>query len=307
MTTIKPFEDLLARFRAKRPIRSGSLIITVFGDAISQHGNNVWLGSLIRVLEPFGLSQRLVRTSVYRLIQDGWLSSHQIGRRSYYSFSDYGMRHFRKAAERIYSTDHHDWDGIWTLVIPAGLQEKERERLRKELLWLGYGSIAPGMLARPSRDRCALDETIAELELQDKVLILQASTTDLYSEEVIRRMACDCWKLDQLSLRYGAFLDDFRPVQAAVQQTSSVDRATCFRIRTLLIHEYRRLLLSDTDLPDALLSADWPGLSAATLVANLYRSVHGGAEKYLLEQLENAEGPLPRADSGYFQRFGGLE
>lgn len=307
MTTIRPFEDLLARFRAKRPIRAGSLIITVFGDAISQHGNNVWLGSLIRVLEPFGLSQRLVRTSVYRLIQDGWLSSRQIGRRSYYSFSDYGMRHYQKAAERIYSVEHRDWDGAWTLVVPSGLQEDERERLRKELLWLGYGSIVPGVLARPNPDRRALDETIAELELTEKILVMQASTADVASEEVIRRMVRDCWKLEELGRRYSGFLDDFRPVLAAVQQAHRVDRATCFRIRTLLIHEYRRLLLSDSDLPDELLPADWPGRSARTLAANLYRAVHSSAEKYLLEQLETAEGSLPRANSGYYRRFGGLE
>ncbi|MDH3589938.1 MAG: hypothetical protein OEQ74_11100, partial [Gammaproteobacteria bacterium] len=79
--------DLVEDFRAQRPIRAGSLLITVFGDAIAPHGGTVWLGSLIRVLEGFGINQRLVRTSVFRLVKDGWLTTEQIGRRSYYSLT----------------------------------------------------------------------------------------------------------------------------------------------------------------------------------------------------------------------------
>ena len=33
------------------------------------------LGSLIRLAAPFGLTERLVRTSVARLARDGWLAA----------------------------------------------------------------------------------------------------------------------------------------------------------------------------------------------------------------------------------------
>ena len=64
---------LVDQFQAQRPLRSGSLIITVYGDAIAPRGGTTWLGSLIALLEPFGLNPRLVRTSVFRLAKDVWL------------------------------------------------------------------------------------------------------------------------------------------------------------------------------------------------------------------------------------------
>ncbi len=57
------------------PPRAKSLVMTLFGDVITPHGGEVWLGSLIELLAPFGISDRLVRTSVYRLAEEGWLDA----------------------------------------------------------------------------------------------------------------------------------------------------------------------------------------------------------------------------------------
>src|SRR5256884_4766152 len=56
-----PVRALLRNFRAQRPLRGGSLLITVFGDSIAPRGGAVTLGSLIRLAAPFGLTERLVR------------------------------------------------------------------------------------------------------------------------------------------------------------------------------------------------------------------------------------------------------
>ena len=41
-----------------------SMVVTVFGDLVSQHGSWVSLASLIQVLEPFGFNERQIRMSV---------------------------------------------------------------------------------------------------------------------------------------------------------------------------------------------------------------------------------------------------
>ena len=46
--------DLLNRLKP----RGKSLIVTVFGDALQPHGGGAWLGGLIRILGPMGLSER---------------------------------------------------------------------------------------------------------------------------------------------------------------------------------------------------------------------------------------------------------
>ena len=84
MTIENSARVLLDEFRSRPTMRAGSLIITVFGDAVLPRGGTVWIGSLIRVLGDFGVSERLVRTSVFRLTRDNWLYVNQVGRRSYY-------------------------------------------------------------------------------------------------------------------------------------------------------------------------------------------------------------------------------
>ena len=69
-TVTKAIQVRLERFRQKSRIQAGSLITTVFGDAILPRGGRVSLGSMIQLLEPLGVKERLVRTAVYRLVKE---------------------------------------------------------------------------------------------------------------------------------------------------------------------------------------------------------------------------------------------
>ena len=56
-------ESLIEEFRSRPTLRAGSLITTVFGDAIAPRGGSVWIGSLIDVMAGFGIkSSEQVRT-----------------------------------------------------------------------------------------------------------------------------------------------------------------------------------------------------------------------------------------------------
>lgn len=304
---MKIIEQKLAEIAARRPIHAGSLIISVFGDSISQHGNVVWLGSLIDSLAPLGLNARQIRTAVFRLIKEGWLQSDQVGRRSYYSFTEFGMRHYEKAARRIYAGSEDEWDGKWTVVVPAFVNAEHREVLKKELLWLGYGLLSPGVLARPSSDRQSLDETLQEMGITDDVIVLKAVTEELQSSACLKKLAFSSWNLDDIASRYSRFLEKFGAINSLVKRDRKLDPASAFIVRTLLIHEYRRILLNDADLPLELLPANWPGQTASELTAGLYRAVHTGAMKYITSSMENINGPLPGANARYYRRFGGLD
>ncbi len=51
-------------------ISSTTLVFTFFCDVVTQHGGEIWMGSIIRALAPLGINERLTRTSVFRLVQD---------------------------------------------------------------------------------------------------------------------------------------------------------------------------------------------------------------------------------------------
>lgn len=308
MTEQHCIEALLAEFRSNRPLRANSLIMTVYGDAIAPHGGSVWLGSLIRIMAPFGLNQRLVRTSVFRLAKENWLVSEQMGRRSYYSLTASGRRRFEQAYRRIYAVPESAWDGQWCLVFTQlpQLEAELREQLKRDLEWQGFGALAPGVLAHPNLAAADVADMLRDLGVQERVVLLRATSIAAPTEQPLQALVHQCWDLDKLGWAYKRFLERFRPVGRALQAADTLDPERCFQVRTLLIHEYRRVLLRDPHLPDELLPPDWPGVAARQLCRTLYRQVQAAAEDYLLTHLETASGPLPAAAAYYYARFGGL-
>jgi phenylacetic acid degradation operon negative regulatory protein len=296
---------LISDFQSRRPLRAGSLVISVFGDAIAPRGGAVWLGSLINVLEPFGINQRLVRTSVFRLAKEGWLESEQIGRRSYYSLTPQGRERFQAASRRIYSEPRQDWHGSWCLVLLSGVDAQQRDVIRKELTWSGFAPFSANVLAHPSPDMPAVEERLDRLPGNEQLLVMQAEANS-NRREYLRELVHESWALAELSERYGEFLERFRPVYQTVRRSKTLDPELAFRVRTLLIHEYRKILLRDPFLPDDLLPERWDGVAAYQLCRNLYSQIASPTEKFLTTGMETADGPLPPADPSFYQRFGGL-
>ena len=290
---------------AADPPRAGSLVVTLFGDVVSQHGGSVWLGGLVEVMARFGLKPGQVRTAVFRLARDGWLVAVQRGRRSYYRLTASGQRRYARAAERIYAPAHAAWDGEWTLVMPAVSDTTTRDELRRRLGWLGFAALASGVLAHPRPDQDALDELLGELGVASRVLVWRARTV---CDAVLPELVSGAWQLDDLAARFAAFDARFRPFEALLADDPPGDAdADAFVLRCLLIHEYRRILLRTVDLPPALLPVDWTGHDAMALVATLYRLVHAPAAAYARRVLSNADGALPPPDATFYRRFGGLD
>lgn len=298
-------KKLISAFRSRPTIRAGSMITTVFGDSIAPRGGTLWLGSLIELMADFGISERLVRTSVYRLVADGWLESEQQGRRSYYHLTASGRDRFRAATHRIYGPHGSDWDGRWCLLLLPALEARERDQLRRECGWLGFGQLSTNVLAHPSPDADDLAATLDRSGLRDSVVIMEGETID--SVKAMAELAQDAWALDSLDEQYARFVRTFRPALDAMIGGDAPAPKTAFLIRTLLIQEYRKVLLRDPLMPTELLPDDWHGDAAHALCRDLYRRLHAAADSYLTRTVETRDGALPPAGGEYYRRFGGLE
>ena len=299
----------IRRELAREPPRAKSLVVTVWGDAIAPHGGAVWLGSLIRLLAPFGLNERLVRTSVYRLIKEGWLAAQQDGRRSRYRLTAMGRERFEHAYRRIYAPPANGWDGAWEVVLApaARLSPARRRALKQELGWEGFGAISPGVFLRPSHHAGAeLGRIVAALGVEREVVVIEGRDTTGHRGEALRAYARQSWDLDRVANQYRAFLGRFGVVARQFLAARTLDRQQAFVVRTLLIHAFRRVTLHDPQLPAELAPADWPAPRAYALCRDLYRRAQRGAEDHLAATLRSAEGPLPAAAPYFHQRFGGL-
>lgn len=301
-------EQWIAAAHDESPVRANSLIITVYGDSIAPHGGTVWLGSLIRLVVPLGLNPRVVRTSVFQLSREGWLQSEQIGRRSYYSLTAAGRRRFEHAYRRIHLAPKNGWDGDWQIVIStgSGLSAAQRDTMRKEPLWGGFGAIAPGILAHPSADPDVLLDVLHGTGVHDNVVVLKARNIGPLASRPLAELVRACWNLEWIAAGYRRFVERFRPLLRALRNARNRDPQQCFAVRTLLIHEVRRVLLRDPQLPAQLRPLDWLGAAARQLCRDLYLVTCREAERHLHASLETTTGALPQAEPEFYECFGGF-
>jgi phenylacetic acid degradation operon negative regulatory protein len=299
--------EWIAQFLATDPPRSKSLVMTIFGDAIAPHGGAIWLGSLIELLAPLGINDRLLRTSVFRLAQEGWLVANRDGRRSSYAILPQALPRFERANRRIYGPPAAHWDGSWTMLLAAGngIDAPTRAALRKELEWEGYAAIMPGMFGHPVANAEVIMELLVRHGVQGKLLVCRSSELPGVAGRPLRELAAEGWDLSAVVQGYRGFIIEFSTLLETLH-AHALTPEQAFVIRTLLIHAYRRVQLHDPMLPVELLPDPWPGSEAYQLARSVYRLTQAPAQQFIMEALRREDDAAPEADAAFYQRFGGL-
>jgi len=297
----------IERFIAERAeqanISCRTFIVTIFGDLVSQHGHWIWLGSLIETLAPLGFKERLVRTSVFRLVKEDWLQVKKVGRKSYYRYTETANNHYIKAAKRIYSGDSRVAENNWLILLPSFVEEPKLSSLKRQLNWLGFSSIASGAYAHPNCDQDSLNETIKELELVDSVIVFSAKTIDQQSLIVLKNLVHYKWQIDALQQRYQLLIDTYSPFAKMLKSNNKINDQQSLSLRTLLVHEYRRILLTDHELAEDMLPPNWKGHEANQLVEKLYAKLSKSSTRYICSHLQSIDGYLTQPIPQFSQRF----
>jgi phenylacetic acid degradation operon negative regulatory protein len=289
-------------------IKARSLLVTLWGDSVAPHGGTVWLGSLIELVRCLGLNERAVRTSVFRLKNERILSSHQKGRKSFYTLTPSGQHRFEEATKRIYNHLPEQWDKEWTLLFTERrkLAETTKKQFAAELNWLGFGDLGSGIHAHPNAKIKAIENLIEDLRIHPHVAIMKAASIPNLSESPTDVLVRKGWDLESIESGYKDFTENFKPICDSLKAGDELDNMNSFVLRTLLVHDYRRALLRDPMLPDSLLPSGWTGNDARTLFHNIYQLIWKKAEEYLLNILETTDGKMPEASEEFTSRFGGL-
>ena len=302
-------QQRLDDFRGLVRMQSGSLITSVFGDVVMPRGGQIWLGSLIRLLSPLGLNERLVRTTVFRLLKEEWLSTQAQGRRTDYHLTPAGEAMFLQASQHIYACAPPSWDRQWRLLLVVGeVPAKAREPLRRALFWQGFGDLGQGKFVHPTADLTSVMENLTSSGLGahlHALLPLQTQQQNAPHTLSDREVVSKAWDLRELAGGYRQFDATYRPIleEIQIQGPDSLSPDLALELRILLIHDYRRLLLRDPELPKELLPADWPGHAARELCQSIYARVLAPSEAHLDSCFQLSDGSVPQVNSLLKKRF----
>lgn len=263
-------------------LRPRSMLFTLFGDYAHPRRLDVPLFGLVHVGEALGLSEAAVRSAVARLAREGWIASRRDGSRSRYGLSTSGRLLIEEGTRRIYTPRNGRWDGSWcvlTYTIPES-KRAVRDRVRKQLAWLGFGALGGGTYAS-ARDVGA--ETMRLLRDHGVDPYARVFSARLVGPGSQSGLVDQCWDLRSIARRYDAFVRHYEPLyrkDAALERKGTLDDADAFVTRFSLTHDFRRFPFIDPDLPSNLLPSAWPGARARAIFEAHNRLLRAGAFRY---------------------------
>ncbi|MDQ2680329.1 MAG: phenylacetic acid degradation operon negative regulatory protein PaaX [Candidatus Eremiobacteraeota bacterium] len=268
---------------SRQVARPNSFIFTLFGDYVGIH-NRLWVGSLIRLMAQFGLSEQAVRQAVSRMSRQGWLQAERSGNRSYYSLTEHGGERVRQISPRIYEPIV-EWDGRWRMLVfrPPVTRRARGDRLRKDLAVLGFAPLTGTIWLSPADAIDAASETAHAHDLLDRIDQFTAQYDGPLSD---RRLLERCWDLPAIAKSYDEFIAHYRPRLREERERGTLSSEGAFVERLWLVHDFRRFAYLDPGLPSTLLPAHWPGTIASALFREYYAAIAKKAQRFFASQLE---------------------
>ncbi len=239
----------------------GSLIVSFAGSFLRQLGGAIAVADLLRCLSLVGVGESAGRQALSRLKTRGLLHPERVHGRAGYRLTEAGMVDLTTGDRRIFHRPTTVEADGWVLAVFSVPESEraQRHRLRSELSWLGFGTVASGVwvaprhLAEPTRD------VLAAADLDRYVTWFAAhhlSPVDV----------AQWWDLPALRAQYNRFIAAHRADLAVADPSDE----QAFTIYLRVIDSWRVFPRIDPGLPAALLPADWPATEAWSTFATLH-------------------------------------
>lgn len=276
------------------------MIFTLYGDYISHYGNEIWIGSLIRLLEEFGHNDQSVRAAISRMGKQGWVSSSKKGNKSYYSLTKMGVARIGEAANRIFKLKPEKWDGKWRTLTYTIPEEKRnlRDELRQELVWSGFGMLLNSCWISPNNLEEEVNILISKYNIEPYVHFFVSEYKGPTTNE---SLVSTCWDIENINTKYEDFITEYSSKYVIDKNkivNGEMTDAACFVERTKLVHQYRKFLFIDPGLPEELLPEKWLGGHAAALFSDYYKTLAEPANRFF-ESVFEKDNEMNKKDKEY--------
>ena len=269
MNTAYPpvLNEMIAAYHARTPPRTWSLIVTIFGDVAMARGGSLWLGDLSEWLGGVRIDAGLVRTALSRLVSADTLLRERLGKNAFYRLSAAARSEFLAAADVIYGRDVPKPTGRLHLALIDACLDKTSARTH--FLETGYAALTSTLLVHPAHNQWARSS-------YPDALVFDADADPAFagrSEEI--------WPLRQIATSYDTVIKHAEALLAAPDLSAH----SAFMARLLLVHAFRRVVLRDPYLPEALLPSNWPGQHARSRFDAAYARLHALSEPWIAENI----------------------
>jgi phenylacetic acid degradation operon negative regulatory protein len=247
-----------------RPGSATSLLRTIVGACLRELGGHASIGQLIRLLGAVDISPAHARTAVLRVSRKGLLLPAGGGD---YRLNPDAVPMLENGDRRIFTFRQMRDGDPWCLIsfsIPESLRA-ERHQLRRQLTWIGCGTVSPALWICPAFLTGEVEGIFAELGLRRFATLFETATPSPSGS--LAEAAAGWWDLAALESLHRGFLDATDGVEFASSESAS---AFATWIRTL--DEWRVIPYLDPGLPPSALSADWPGFASLARFQQLMAS-----------------------------------
>lgn len=250
-----------------RPGSATSLLRTLIGLYLRPLGGKISSAALVRLAGDLGIPAAQARTAVTRIKQKGLLlpaPAHE------YLLNPAAVGMLERGDRRIFAVRTMTPEDEWMLVsatIPEA-QRALRHQLRRRLLFLGAGSVAPGLWILPGHLQDEAEELLREIGAREYATLFR--TADPVPARPLREAVAAWWDLPTLRAEHDRFL----------ASVDALDLSQPFAAYVRLIDSWRVLPYIDPGLPAGLLPADWPGERSVTAFAGLSGSLAADARAH---------------------------
>ena len=259
------FQDAITALSISRNQRVWSIIVSLFSDMARNPGDQISGPLMGRIIEPIGIKPEAIRVALHRLRNDGWITSHKQGRTSYYALTERGLSESAAASPRIYARQTEPPEN-WHVIVLRSMNSARRAEAEKSFAETDTISLGNGVFLSKSKH---LPDT-------PDAFLFEGHPTQI--PEWLKTQVAAPWQNS-----YKALAEALETLAQNLdnQDLNAIQSAT---LRTLIVHNWRRILLNHPDLPAGFYPGDWQGITCRDRVMELLDRL----ERPDMAQLENA-------------------
>lgn len=228
------FDQLVKNILGDTPPRVWSLLVTIFGDLALGQDARLSGASVNALTAAIGIKPEATRVALHRLRKEGWIESHRTGRQTRYSLTAHGRAETMAARPRVYATTSPSQQPA-VVIDKTGSVASTDEAVQ----------ISPSIRVQTTP---VDSETAWVLPISDEVPDwVRDKLCPIEAQQASQRLATGLAGLDVSGL-------------SCLQATA---------LRSVVVHEWRRLILRVPDFPDDCFPDGWKGAACRAALADL--------------------------------------